>query len=540
MAQAPGQRAAGRQQRVLVTDPLPPRAIAVFEARGIKVTQRISLKPEELRGIVGDFDGLAIRSATKVGTALLSAATRLRVIGRAGIGTDNVDVPAASARGVVVMNTPYGNAITTAEHAIAMMFALAREIPAANASTHAGKWEKSRFLGVELTGKTLGLIGCGNIGAIVVERALGLKMKVVASDPFLTPERARALGAEKVALEALLARADFISLHTPLTPQTRNIIDAAALARCRRGVRIVNCARGGLIDETALLVALQSGHVAGAALDVFADEPAHENPLFALDNVVCTPHLGAATVEAQENVALQIAEQMSDFLLTGAVSNALNMAPLSAEDAPRLRPYMKLAEQLGSLVGQVVAGGIGSVELAFEGHVATLNTRPLGNALLMGLLSPSSAFVNMVNAPLIARDRGIKVAETRRETEGDYHTLIRVAVQTAAGTLRLAGTLFSGKPRLIGIDGVALESELTSHMLFVRNKDTPGFIGSLGTTLGRAGVNIANFNLGRAMPGSDAVCLVSVDGEITPPVLRQICDLPGVVGVHNLRFDAVA
>ena len=537
MAQPP-EGVAGGPPRVLVTDALAPRAIAIFEARGIHVTQRVGLKPEELRRVIGDFDGLAIRSATKVGPALLSAATRLRVIGRAGIGTDNVDVPAASARGVVVMNTPYGNAITTAEHAIAMMFALAREIPAANTSTHAGKWEKSRFLGVELTGKTLGLIGCGNIGAIVVERALGLKMKVVASDPFLTPERAQALGAEKVELEALLARADFISLHTPLTPQTRHIIDAAALARCKRGVRIINCARGGLVDEAALLAALQSGQVAGAALDVFTDEPARDNPLFALDNVVCTPHLGAATVEAQENVAMQIAEQMSDFLLTGAVSNALNMAPLSAEDAPRLRPYMKLAEQLGVLVGQIVDGGIASVELAFEGHVASLNTRPLGNALLMGLLRPSSAFVNTVNAPLIARDRGIAVAEMRRETEGDYHTLIRVAVHTAAGTLRLAGTLFSGKPRLIGIDGVALESELTAHMLFVRNKDTPGFIGSLGTALGRAGVNIANFNLGRATPGSDAVCLVSVDGEIPAAVLRQIRELPGVVGVHNLRFEA--
>jgi D-3-phosphoglycerate dehydrogenase len=526
--------------RVLITDALSPRAVAIFQARGIAVEQRIGLKPEELRRVIGDFDGLAIRSATKVGPALLSAAARLRVIGRAGIGVENIDIPAASARGVVVMNTPFGNAITTAEHAIAMMFALAREIPVANASTHAGKWEKSRFLGVELTGKTLGLIGCGNIGAIVVERALGLKMKVVASDPFLTPERSQALGAEKVEFDALLARADFISLHTPLTPQTRHIIDGPALARCKRGVRIVNCARGGLIDETALLEALRSGQVAGAALDVFADEPALDNPLFALDNVVCTPHLGASTVEAQENVALQIAEQMSDFLLTGAVTNALNMVPVSAEDAPRLRPYMKLAERLGSLVGQVVAGGIQSVEIAFEGQVAALNTRPLANAVLMGLLGPSSAFVNMVNAPLIARDRGIGVAETRREAEGDYHTLIRVLVHTDGGTLHLAGTLFSGKPRLVGIDGVALESELTAHMLFVRNKDTPGFIGSLGTTLGRAGVNIANFNLGRAMPGSDAVCLVSVDGEIPPAVLRQIQDLPGVVGVHSLRFEAGA
>jgi D-3-phosphoglycerate dehydrogenase len=522
--------------RVLISDALSPRAVEIFRARGIEVEARTGLRPEELRGIIGAFDGLAIRSATKVTSSILSAATRLRVIGRAGIGLDNVDVAGATARGIVVMNTPFGNSITTAEHAIALMFSLAREIPAANASTHAGKWEKSRFMGVELTGKTLGVIGCGNVGAVVVDRALGLKMKVIASDPFLTPERAQALGAEKVELDALLARADFISLHAPLTSQTRNVLDARALALCKRGVRIVNCARGGLIDEAALLAALQSGQVAGAALDVFAEEPALHNPLFALDSVVCTPHLGASTTEAQENVALQIAEQMSDFLLSGAVTNAINMPAVSAEDAPRLQPYMKLAEQLGSLVGQVTPGGIESVDVSFSGHVATLNTRPLSSTVLMGLLRPSSDFVNMVNAPVIAKDRGIRVAETRQEAEGDYHTRIGVRVATDRGVIELAGTLFSGKPRLIGIDGVALESELTARMLFVRNKDTPGFIGSLGTALGRAGVNIANFNLGRARPGADAVCLVSLDGEIPTAVLQQIQALPGVVGVHTLRF----
>ncbi len=526
--------------RVLISDALSPRAVEIFRERGIEVEQRVGLKPEELRRVIGEFDGLAIRSATKVTSSILSAASRLRVIGRAGIGVDNVDVAGATARGIVVMNTPFGNSITTAEHAIAMMFSLAREIPAANASTRAGKWEKSRFMGVELTGKTLGVIGCGNIGSIVVDRALGLKMKLVASDPFLTLERAQALGVEKLELEALLARADFISLHAPLTNQTRNMLDARALARCKRGVRIINCARGGLIDEAALLAALQSGQVAGAALDVFIEEPALQNPLFALDSVVCTPHLGASTTEAQENVALQIAEQMSDYLLTGAVSNALNMASVSAEDAPRLRPYMKLAEQLGSLVGQVTPGGIQSVEISFEGHVASLNTRPLTNTVLMGLLRPSSDFVNMVNAPVIAKDRGIRTAETRLERESDYHTMIRVHVKTDRGALGLAGSLFSGKPRLIGIDGVALESELTARMLFVRNKDAPGFIGSLGTALGRAGVNIANFNLGRTSPGTDAVCLVSVDDEIPAQVLQQIQGLPGVVGVYSLRFDGPA
>jgi D-3-phosphoglycerate dehydrogenase len=525
--------------RVLVSDALAPRAVEIFRARGIEVEQRVGLKPEELRAIIGNFDGLALRSATRVTPSILSAATRLRVIGRAGIGVDNIDVPGATARGIVVMNTPHGNAITTAEHAIALMFALAREIPAASASTRAGLWEKSRFLGVELTGKTLGIIGCGNIGAIVADRALGLRMKVVAFDPYLTPERALALGVEKLALEELLARADFISLHTPLTSQTRNLLDARALAQCKRGVRIVNCARGGLIDEAALQTALASGQVAAAALDVLAEEPpAKGSPLLALDQVVCTPHLGAATTEAQENVALQIAAQMSDFLLEGAVVNALNLPDLSAEDAQRLRPYMALAEQLGSLIGQVTGGGIHAVEIAFEGHAAQLNPRPLTGAALMGLLRPSSNFVNLVNAPVIARDRGIRIAETRLEREGDYHTLIRLQARTERGTLALAGTLFSGKPRLVGIDGVPLESELTAHMLFVRNRDTPGFIGSLGSELGHAGVNIANFNLGRSRPGADAVCLVSLDAEIPLPVLRRIEQLAGVVGVHSLRFDA--
>ena len=526
--------------RVLISDALSPRAVEIFRERGIEVEQRVGLKPEELRALIPQFDGLAIRSNTKVTSSILSAATRLRVIGRAGIGVDNVDVPGATARGIVVMNTPFGNSITTAEHAIAMIFALAREIPAANASTHAGKWEKSRFMGVELTGKTLGIIGCGNIGSIVADRALGLKMKVVASDPYLTPERAQELGVEKVEFDVLLARADFITLHTPLTNQTRNMLDARALARCRHGVRIINCARGGLIDEQALLDALRSGQVAGAALDVFAEEPARDSPLFVLENVVCTPHLGASTTEAQENVALQIAEQMSDFLLTGAVSNALNMPSVSAEDAPRLRPYIRLAEQLGSFLGQVTTGGIESVEIAFEGHVASLNTRPLSSTVLMGLLRPSSDFVNMVNAPVIAKDRGIRIAETRLESESDYHTLIRVRVRSAHGGMSVAGTLFSGKPRLIGVDDVALESELTPRMLFVRNKDTPGFIGSLGTALGQARINIANFNLGRAKPGADAVCLVSVDQEIPSAVLQQIQGLSGVVGVHSLRFEGQA
>ena len=523
--------------RVLVAETLSPRAIRIFAERGIEADLRSGLSDAELNGLIGAYDGLAIRSATKVTREIIAAGTKLKVIGRAGIGVDNVDIPAATARGIVVMNTPFGNAITTAEHAIAMIFALARQVPAANASTHAGKWEKSRFMGVEVTGKTLGIVGCGNIGSIVANRALGLKMKVIAADPFLTPERAAELGVEKVDLQDLLPRADFITLHTSLTPETRNLIDASFLARCKPGVRIINCARGGLVVEADLRAALTSGQVAGAGLDVFAEEPARQNVLFGLDNVVCTPHLGASTLEAQENVAWHLAEQMSDFLQTGTVTHALNMPPVSAEDAPKLRPYMKLAAQLGSFAGQVMHSGIRSVSISYEGHAGTINARPLSNLMLMGLLGPSLEGVNMVNAPVIARDRGIKVRETRLETEGDYHTLVRLDVETDAGALRIAGTLFSGKPRLVAIDDVALEAGLTTHMLFVRNEDKPGFIGRLGTQFGEAGINVANFNLGRSSPGATAVCLVAVDGVVESPVLDRIRSLPGVVGVDLLHFE---
>ncbi len=385
--------------KVLIADALSPRAVEIFKARGVEVDMKVGLAPDELKKIIGDYDGLAVRSATKVTRPLMELATRLKVIGRAGIGVDNVDVPAATQRGIVVMNTPFGNSITTAEHAIALMFALAREISAADQSTQAGKWEKSRFMGVELFGKTLGVVGCGNIGSIVADRALGLKMKVAAYDPYLSPERAVALGVEKVELDELFQRADFITLHTPLTEATRNLIDAKAIAKMKKGVRIINCARGGLVVEPDLKAALDSGQVAGAALDVFPVEPAKENALFGHPHVVATPHLGAATSEAQENVALQIAEQMSDFLMTGAVVNALNMPSLTAEEATRLRPYMKLAEQLGSFAGQLTETPLKAVEIRYEGHVAELNVKPLTAVVLTALLSPQLATVNMVNAP---------------------------------------------------------------------------------------------------------------------------------------------
>ena len=384
---------------------------------------KVGLAKEELEKIIGDYDGLAVRSATKVTEKMLAAASKLRVIGRAGIGVDNIDVKAATAKGVIVMNTPFGNSITTAEHAISLMMALARQIPEADRSTQSGKWEKSKFLGVELYAKTLGVIGCGNIGSIVADRAIGLKMKVIAYDPFLSPQRAMELGVEKVELEDLLRRADFITLHTPLTDKTRNIIDAGALAKTKKGVRIVNCARGGLVDERALAAALKAGHVGGAAFDVFEVEPPKDSPLFGLPNVICTPHLGAATSEAQENVALQVAEQMADYLLKGAISNAVNFPNISAEEAPRLRPWVKLAEQLGLFAGQLTETSIKGVRLEYSGEVATLNTKPLTAAALAGVLRPSLSDVNMVSAAANARERGIQLEETTRGPGGRVRQL---------------------------------------------------------------------------------------------------------------------
>ena len=523
--------------RVLISDKMDPKAAAIFRERGIAVDEKPGLPPDELKTIIGDYDGLAIRSATKVTKALLAEAGRLKVVGRAGIGVDNVDIAAATARGVVVMNTPFGNSITTAEHAIALMFALARQLPEADASTQAGKWEKNRFMGVEVTGKTLGLIGAGNIGSIVAARALGLKMKVVAYDPFLTPERAVEIGIEKVELDELLARADFITLHTPLTDQTRNILSRENLAKTKRGVRIVNCARGGLIDEAALKDGLDSGHVAGAALDVFESEPANDSPLFGTPGFISTPHLGASTSEAQVNVAIQVAEQMSDFLLLGGVSNAINMPSLSAEEAPRLRPYMALAEKLGRLVGQVVGEGVRSVDVEVEGAAAELNMKPITGAVLAGLMGTYSQSVNMVNAPVLAKERGLDLREIRHDREGDYHTLVAVSACTDSGERRVEGTLFGNRaPRLVKIFDIPVEAELAGQMIYIVNSDEPGFIGALGTTLGEHGVNIATFNLGRRAAGGEAVALVSVDDPITPELAGELRQLPGVREVIPLSF----
>lgn len=524
--------------KVLISDKMSPRAAEIFAERGVEVDVKPGLSKDELIEIIGDYDGLAVRSSTKPDADIIGAAKNLKVIGRAGIGTDNVDKEAATKHGVVVMNTPFGNAITTAEHAIAMMFAVARDIPAADASTQAGKWEKSRFMGVEVTAKTLGVVGCGNIGSIVADRALGLKMKVVAFDPFLTEERATEIGVEKVELDELFARADFITLHTPQTDSTKGMINAENIAKMKDGVRLINCARGGLVIEADLKAALESGKIKGAALDVFSEEPAKENILFGVPGVVTTPHLGASTDEAQVNVAIQVAEQMADYLVSGAVTNALNMPSVSAEDAPKLKPYMALTEQLGLIAGQLTTDAMTEVEIEYQGTVTDLNLKPLTQTLIAGLLRPAMQDVNLVNAPVIAKSRGISISEkTSDKTGSAFQTYIRVTVKTKNDTRSVAGTVFSDQlPRVIQINGINLEAELGDTMLYVRNDDKPGFIGALGSVLGDANVNIATFHLGRKDAGEDAVALVAIDQPVDEDTLAKVQSLAHVKEAKVLCF----
>lgn len=522
--------------KVLISDKMDPLAAEVFQKNGVEVDVKTGMSPEELKACIGDYDGLAIRSSTTVTPEILQAAKNLKVIGRAGIGTDNIDKPAATAAGVIVMNTPFGNSITTAEHAIAMMFACARDIAEASVSTHAGKWEKSKFMGVELYGKTLGVIGCGNIGSIVANRALGLQMKVLGFDPYLTEDRAKEMGIEKVELNEIYKRSDFITLHVPKNDKTLHMIDKDAIAKMKDGVRIVNCARGGLIVEQDLKDALDSGKVAAAALDVFEVEPAKENVLFGHAKVTCTPHLGASTKEAQVNVALQVAEQISAYLNKGAVENALNTASISAEDAPKLKPYLSLSEKLGLFAGQITEHAIKTITIEYLGPVSKLNVKPLTATILSRLLSVMSEGVNMVNAPEVAKNKGIIVSESLLEDSGQYHTAINVIVKTEKRTRNVMGSLFAGEPRIVNVEGVRLEAALGDHMIFVRNDDTPGFIGHLGTILGQAGCNISDFNLGRVPEGAGAIALVSVDVEVSEDVLAKLSQLNQSQSVISMAF----
>ncbi|MEM9966473.1 MAG: phosphoglycerate dehydrogenase [Pseudomonadota bacterium] len=528
--------------KVLISDKLSDAAVQIFKDRGIDVDFQpdVGKDKHKLAEIIGNYDGLAIRSATKVTEKILANATNLKVIGRAGIGTDNIDKEEASKKGVIVMNTPFGNMITTAEHAIAMMFAVARQIPEASASTHAGKWEKSKFMGVELTGKMLGVIGAGNIGGIVCDRARGLKMKVLAYDPFLGEEKAEKMAIEKVALDDLLSRADFITLHVPFTEQTANILSRENLEKTKKGVRIINCARGGLVDEQALADLLQSGHVAGAAFDVFKEEPAKENPLFNLPNVVCTPHLGAATTEAQENVALQVAEQMSDYLLTGAVSNALNMPSVTAEEAKVMGPWVKLAGHLGAFIGQLTDEPIKAINILYDGSVAAMNLEALNCSVVAGIMKRANPDVNMVSAPVVAREKGIQISTTNQDKSGVFDGYIKVTVVTELRERSIAGTVFSdGKPRFIQIKGITIDAEVGTHMIYTTNEDVPGIIGALGQTMGENGVNIANFTLGRAAVKGEAIALLYVD-EPVPAIALDALEATGLfTQIKPLQFDVI-
>ncbi len=528
--------------KVLISDELSDAAVQIFRDRGVEVDfmPQLGKDPAKLAEIIGGYDGLAIRSATKVTAAIIEKATNLRVIGRAGIGVDNVDIPAASARGIVVMNTPFGNSITTAEHAIAMMFACARQIPAADASTRAGKWEKSKFMGAEISGKKLGLIGCGNIGSVVASRALGLKMKVIAYDPFLSADRAMQLGVEKVeTVEELLKRADFVSLHVPKTAATANMLSAERIALMKSTARLINCARGGLVDEQAAADALREGRLAGAAFDVFSEEPAKANPLFDAPNVVCTPHLGAATVEAQENVALQVAEQISDYLIDGAIQNALNAPSITAEEAPLLKPWVAVCEAVGAFAGQVTENAIKEIEIDYVGDVAQLNLKPLTATLVSALLKPlmGEGAVNMVSAPLVAKERGIAISETRRDAQGAFGSYVRLSVVTEKQTRAVAATVFSnGRPRFIQIKGIDLDAEPQKFMLYTTNEDTPGYVGALGSKLGSLGINIATFAMGRAEKGGEAIALLGVDAPVSPGAVAEIAALPQVRQAKALVF----
>ena len=523
--------------KVLIADEMSPKAEEIFKQRGIDVDVITGLSHDELKNCIAKYDGLAVRSATKPNAEILANANNLRVIGRAGIGVDNVDINAASERGIVVMNTPFGNSITTAEHAIAMMFSLARDIPAASVSTHAGRWEKSKFMGVELSSKILGIIGCGNIGAIVADRAMGLKMKVISYDPYLSVEKALDLGIEKVEINELFERSDFISLHTPMTDMTRGIINSEAFSKMKNNVRIINCARGGLIVEQDLKIAIESGKVAGAAIDVYEKEPAKENVLFGMEKVIATPHLGASTDEAQVNVAIQVAEQMSDYLLDGTVVNAINMPSVSAEDAPKLEPYFKLAEQLGSFAGQVTETAIKKVQIEYCGQAAELNTKPLTAVVLKGLLTPLLESVNMVSAPSLAKERNIEISEVTCEDLDEFQTKITLLLTTETQTRAVSGTLFAGnKPRLVEIKGISIDAELGPHMLYITNEDKPGFIGDLGTTLGQNNINIATFSLGRNKAGGDAIALIEIDQPVTEHIIENVRQLPHVMRVLPLSF----
>lgn len=525
--------------RVLVSDSLSPQGVEILKQAGLTVDVKTKLTPEQLLEEIGQYEGLVVRSATKVTAKVLDAGLKLKVVGRAGSGLDNVDLEAATKRGIVVMNTPGGNTITTAEHAVAMICALARQIPQATASTKSGKWEKSKFMGVELYQKVLGVVGLGQIGSHVAKLGQGLMMKVMAYDPYLSEERARQMGVEQATIEHLFRTADFITIHTPLTPETTNLIRAETIATMKDGVRIVNCARGGIVNETDLYQALVSKKVGGAAMDVFEKEPADPaNPLLTLENFICTPHLGASTTEAQENVAVAVAEQIVDLLVKGVIRNAANIPSVPADLLPQIQPYLTLGEKLGAFEAQRLDGGIKRVTVEYHGDVSNLPTPPVTVAILKGLLNPIlEASVNYVNAPVVARERGIELNEIKRSDAGDFSSLVVVELQVGDRTSRIAGTLFHRRePRIVSIDDFSVEVVPEGAMLAVSNTDRPGVIGTMGTLLGKHQVNISRMQLSRERPGGRAISVIGIDSPVSTATLQELRQLPGILSVRQIRL----
>lgn len=524
--------------KVLVSDNLSPQGVDILKKAGLEVDVKTGMSPEELVACIPQYDGIVIRSATKLTADVIAAAKRLKVIGRAGSGLDNVDKNTASKQGIVVMNTPGGNTVTTAEHAVSLLLSLARKIPQATASMKTGKWEKKKFMGVELYNKTLGIIGIGNIGSHVAKMAHGMEMTVISYDPFLSDEKAREIGVEKVELAELLGRADFITIHTPLTPETKYLINKDTMGLMKKGVRIVNCARGGIINEQDLYEAIKAGKVAGAALDVFEKEPPEGNPLLELDEVVLTPHLGASTTEAQENVAIKVAEQIADYLVTGTIRNAVNFPSIPADQLPKLQPYISLAEKMGGFAAQIIEGSITEMTFEYHGEATQINSEPVTIAAIKGLLNPILLeTVNFVNAPFIAKERGIQVKEAKSEDAGDYQSMLVMRLKCDGQERVIAGTLFSKKdPRIIMIDNFPVEIVPEGIMLYLQNNDKPGVIGNIGTILGENKINIARMHFGRESAGGKAISVVNIDAEVPDDILKTIREKPNILSIKVIKL----
>ena len=528
-----------RTYRVLVADKLSPKGIEILKREErVRCYVEADISPGELRATIGEYDGVIIRSKTAITADIIDASERLKVIGRAGIGVDNVDVHAATRRGILVMNTPRENATAAAEYTIAMMLAISRKIPQANASTKSGKWERGKFMGVELYGKTLGIIGIGNIGSLVAERAQGLKMNVIGYDPYIPEDAATQKGIPLVTLDDLLSRSDFISIHTPLTEETRNLIDGEALERMKTGVMIINCARGGIVDERALLNALKSGKVRGAALDVFEYEAAGNNSLFEVDNVICTPHIGAATSEAQENVAVAIADQIVDFFINKRIRNAVNIPIVSPDVLPVVKPYLNLGEKLGSFLTQISDVAIEELSIEYRGTVAEYNVSPITVSVLRGLLTPyMGEVVNFVNASVIAKDRGIRVRESKSTTAEDFASMVAITAMGRGGRNYIAGALFGTRDfRIVQINDFLIEAVPGGNMVLIQNYDRPGVIGNIGTTLGKRSINIATMQFSRDRSGGIAISLLHLDSVISKEVMEELSQLPNIISVKHIEL----